>query len=180
MTEYERILSESDLLCTHADLMSALDQMASAINRDYADKKPLVLCVMNGSVITAGHLLPRLQFPLEQDYIHASRYGEATSGGNINWKALPTLPLSGRDVILIEDIFDQGVTLKAIRDYCFAEGAKTVVCVSLLDKNIAASEYKKPEYIGLTIPDRYVFGFGLDKGGLWRNLPAIYAMKETD
>jgi hypoxanthine phosphoribosyltransferase len=83
-------------------------------------------------------------------------------------------------VILIEDIFDQGVTLQAIREYCEQEGASSVACASLLDKNIAAAEYKKPEYIGLTIPDRYVFGFGLDKGGLWRNLPAIYALKETD
>lgn len=179
MTEYERILSESDLIRTNTELLAALTKMAEALNHDYADKKPIVLCVMNGSVITAGHLLPMLQFPLEQDYIQATRYGDKLAGGEIEWKAKPSVSLRGRDVILIEDIFDQGVTLQAIRAYCDEAGARSVVCACLLDKQIADPEYQRPEYLGLTIPNRYVYGFGLDREGLWRNLPAIYALKES-
>lgn len=179
MTEYEAILAQSDLIYSMDDIDQAMDKLAQRLLHDYADKTPIMLCVMNGSVMTAGHLLPRLRFKLELDYIHASRYGDKTIGGELVWRAEPTIPLDNRHVVLIEDIYDEGITIAALRDYCHRAGALSVHCVSLLNKNRSEKVAPLPEYIGLTVPDRYVFGFGMDMEGYWRNLPAIYAMKES-
>nr|WP_320166762.1 hypoxanthine-guanine phosphoribosyltransferase [uncultured Methylophaga sp.] len=179
MTEYEELLSKSDKLFDMNQINTALDNLAEQLHRDYASKLPLMLSVMNGSVITAGHLLPRLNFKLEQDYIHATRYGDKTVGGEISWQAKPVTALQGRHVLLIEDIFDEGVTLAALREYCLSEGAASVKCVCLFDKDHTNKVGTVPEYMGLTVPNRYVFGFGMDMGGFWRNLPAVYALKES-
>ena len=178
MTEYDELLSKSDLLFDMDQISAALDSLAKQLQQDYADKLPVMLCVMNGSVITAGHLLPRLNFKLEQDYIHATRYGDKTVGGDIRWQVKPVTQLQGRHVVLIEDIFDEGVTLAALREYCVGEGAASVKCVCLFDKDHNNKVGIRPEYIGLTVPNRYVFGFGMDMAGFWRNLPAVYALKE--
>lgn len=179
MTEYETMLAQSDLLYDMAAIDGALDNIAEALSRDYQDKNPVVLCVMNGAVITTGHLLPRLLFPLELDYIHASRYGDKTVGGELVWQSQPQIDLSDRHVLLIEDIYDIGLTLAALRDFCEQAGAASVRCACLLDKDRADKVGPLPEYLGLTVPDRYVFGFGMDKAGAWRNLPAIYALRES-
>ncbi|HEC75542.1 MAG TPA: hypoxanthine-guanine phosphoribosyltransferase [Methylophaga aminisulfidivorans] len=179
MTDYEQLLLHADLLFDHQQINTALEDIADKLKQDYADKKPLLVCVMNGSVITAGHLLPKLNFALEQDYIHATRYGDQTVGGELQWRAKPNAELSGRHVILIEDIFDEGVTLAALREYCHAAGAVSVSCVCLFNKQHNNKIGTHPEYIGLEVPNRYVFGFGMDVEGLWRNLPAVYAMKES-
>lgn len=179
MTEYEAMLAQSDLLFSMEEIDNALDKIADSLNRDYAELNPVMLCVMNGSVMTAGHLLPRLPFRLELDYIHATRYGDKTVGGELIWQSQPTIDISQRHVVLIEDIFDEGLTLAALRDYCEQAGALSVRCACLLDKLREGKVGIAPEYIGLTVPDRYVFGFGMDVEGLWRNLPAIYALKES-
>jgi len=179
MTEYEAILGQSDLLYSMDDINHAMDQLARELVHDYADKNPIMLCVLNGAVMTAGHLLPRLSFKLELDYIHASRYGDKTVGGELLWRAEPTIKLEDRHVVLIEDIYDEGITVAALREYCRKAGALSVRCVALLDKKRPEKVTPLPEYIGLTVPDRYVFGFGMDVEGYWRNVPAIYAMKES-
>lgn len=177
-------MTQSDFLSERADKlydMTAIDaamvRLAAALTRDYADKKPVMLCVMNGAVMFAGHLLPRLAFALELDHIHATRYGEETVGGELVWQAQPNIDLAGRHVVLMEDIYDEGVTLAALRQYCRDAGAQSVRCVCLVDKLRENKLGPLPEYIGLTVPDRYVFGFGMDMHGLWRNLPAIYALR---
>lgn len=179
MTEYEAILAQSDLLYSMENIDRAMDKLAQDLVRDYADKNPLMLCVMNGAVMTAGHLLPRLTFKMELDYIHASRYGDKTVGGELRWQAEPVTELKDRHVVLIEDIYDEGITVSALREYCLKAGALSVSCVALLDKERLPKRQPLPEYVGLTVPDRYVFGFGMDVEGYWRNLPAIYAMKES-
>lgn len=179
MTEYEAMLAKSDLLYSQDDINQALDKIASEVTRDYAELHPLMLCVMNGAVMTAGHLLSRLLFKLELDYIHATRYGDKTVGGELHWQARPHAELTGRHVVLIEDIYDEGLTLAALREYCLQAGAVSVRCVCLLDKRRQDKHGPKPEYIGLTVPDRYVFGFGMDVEGDWRNLPAVYALREA-
>lgn len=179
MTEYEAILAQSELLYSMHDINQAMDQLAHHLFKEYADKNPLMLCVMNGAVMTAGHLLPRLTFKMELDYIHASRYGDKTVGGDLLWRAEPNTEINNRHVVLIEDIYDEGITVTALRDYCTHAGALSVRCVTLLDKQRDQKVGPPPEYVGLTVPDRYVFGFGLDVEGYWRNLPAIYALKES-
>jgi hypoxanthine phosphoribosyltransferase len=176
MNEMIQIREQADQLYSMLEIDKVLEQLAEQLTQDYAGENPVVLCVMNGSVMTTGHLLPKLNFPLELDYIHATRYGDRTVGGDIVWQSEPMSNLTGRSVILVEDIYDQGVTLIALREYCEAAGASTVACVSLVDKQHDKKVGKKPEYIGMTVPDRYVFGFGMDYKGYWRNAPGIYAV----
>ncbi len=179
MQEIQTIFDEAEQLYSLAEIDQALDAMAIQLHQQYADRNPVMLCVMNGSVMTTGHLLPKLSFPLELDYIHATRYGEKTVGGELNWQAKPSIDLTGRDVILVEDIFDLGVTLQALRAFCIDAGAKTVSCAVLTDKLHDNKTGQPPEFIGLTLPDRYVFGFGMDYKGYWRNAPGIYAVAGT-
>lgn len=177
MKEMQQIFDTADLLYSLKDIDKALNQLAESLTEKYADKNPLILCVMNGSVITTGHLLPKLSFPLELDYIHATRYGDKTVGGELNWLHKPTTDLQERTVILVEDIFDEGVTLKALVAYCQSMNVKSVSCVTLINKRHDNKVGDAPEFIGLTVPNRYVFGFGMDYQGYWRNAPGIYAVK---
>jgi len=179
MAIIQDVLEQSERLYDMNDIQAALEQLAVVLTTVYSDKNPLILCVMNGSLITMGHLLPKLAFPLEIDYIHASRYGDNTVGGEMTWFHHPVTPLVGRDVILIEDIVDQGHTLAGLRDYCIAQQVKSVSCATLLNKADVEKFCERPEYIGLTVENRYVFGFGMDYKGYWRNLPGIYAMPEN-
>ena len=179
MTQMDSLLAEADLLYSMDDINQALDKLAEAIERDYAELNPVMLCVMNGAVMTAGHLLPRLPFRLELDYIHASRYGDKTVGGELVWQSQPSININDRHVVLIEDIYDQGLTLAALREFCNEAGAISVRCVCLFDKLREDKVGPLPEYLGLSVPDRYVFGFGMDVAGYWRNLPAVYAMKDS-
>jgi len=176
----QHIFDSADKLYSMADIDRALTRLAVALTEHFSTSNPLLLCVMNGSVMTTGHLLPKLNFPLELDYIHVSRYGDKTVGGELNWFHKPATNLTDRTVILIEDIFDEGVTVQALRDYCEQAGAKTVQCVALVDKLHHNKVGDLPEYIGLTVPNRFVFGFGMDYHGYWRNAPGIFAVQEDE
>lgn len=178
MKDKQQVFDNSEQLYSMGDINDALEGLADLLTQQYATVNPVLLCVMNGSVITTGHLLPKLSFPLELDYIHVSRYGDKTIGGELNWLHKPNISLENRAVILIEDIFDQGVTLQALRDHCQQAGAKSVSCVALIDKLHNNKVGLRPEFVGLTVPDRYVFGFGMDYQGYWRNAPGIYAVNE--
>ncbi|MFW5450168.1 MAG: hypoxanthine-guanine phosphoribosyltransferase [Methylophagaceae bacterium] len=180
MKQLQDIFDNAQQLYSMAEIDAALERLAIALTQEYADVNPLFLCVMNGSVMTTGHLLPKLKFPLELDYIHVSRYGDKTIGGKLNWLHKPVTDLNDRTIILIEDIFDEGVTVQALRDYCKQAQARLVSCVALVDKLHDNKLGKLPEFIGLTVPNRYVFGFGMDYQGYWRNAPGIYAVNEGD
>lgn len=178
MKDLQKVRDNSKQLYSMTDIDDALERLAVSLTKKYSNSHPVMLCVMNGSVMTAGHLLPKLKFVLELDYIHVTRYGKRTIGGELDWLHKPTIELNNRDVVLIEDIFDEGVTLQALREYCEQAGAKSVSCVSLIDKEHNNKVGLAPEFIGLTVPDRYVFGFGMDYQGYWRNAPGIYAIEE--
>jgi len=141
------------------------------------DRYPLVLAVMGGSIFFAGNLLPLLRFPIEFDYIHASRYGKGTSGGAVVWTVEPRENVRGRSVLVLDDILDGGETLAAIRDRVLSLGAATFHSAVLTDKELGRGKPIVPDFVGLTLPNRYVFGCGMDVLGAWRNLPAIYALK---
>lgn len=177
MKHYQQVFDEADLLHDMTEIDVNLTRLAEQINEHYAEMNPLVLVVMTGSIMTAGHLIPKLNFAMEIDYIHVTRYGDKTQGGDLHWQHQPKTALQDRHIVLIEDIFDEGPTLQALRDYCEQAGAASVKCVCLLDKQHDNKVGIKPEFIGLTIPNRYVFGFGMDYKGYWRNAPGIYAVK---
>jgi hypoxanthine phosphoribosyltransferase len=159
-----------------AEVEAALDRMAAEITADVADANPIMLCVMTGALIPMGLLLPRLDFLLRIDYLHASRYRERTFGTDITWKKHHELSLQGETVVVIDDIFDEGLTLEAIVRYCRNAGARQVRSAVLINKQRARASTLSVDYVGLTAPDRYLFGYGMDYKGYWRNLPGIYAV----
>lgn len=172
-----KTLETADLLCGETQVRDAIARLAADITIKLKDRNPLVLAVMGGSVFFAGNLLPLLRFPLEFDYVQASRYGKATSGGRIVWTVEPRDNVRGRTVLVLDDILDGGETLAAIRDRVKLLGAKEFFSAVLTDKVLGRAKPVVPDFVGLQLPDRYVFGCGMDVSGAWRNLPAIYAVK---
>jgi hypoxanthine phosphoribosyltransferase len=173
----KQVEAESDCLSDAKQLNDVLDTVAENITADLADKNPLVLCVMTGGVIPTGHLVTRLSFPLQLDYIHATRYRGETSGGKLHWIQEPSLSLKDRTVLIIDDIFDEGITLHEIAKYCEAKGAATVKSMVLVNKLHDRKADYKPDYVGIEIEDRYLFGFGMDYKNYLRNVNAIHAVK---
>ncbi len=171
-------LEDSDLIVAGKDIEVAIGRLAREITAAMRNEYPLVLTVMGGAVVFAGHLLPLLRFPADLDYVHATRYGAATRGGGLEWRVAPPPNVVGRAVLILDDILDGGLTLCAIRDRLRAEGAKSVHCAVLVEKQLPAPKPIEADFVGLRIPDRFVFGYGMDAKGYWRNLPEIRAMKE--
>ncbi len=170
-------LSNARKVFTEAEIDGAIDEMAAAINRDYAGKCPLVLCVMNGGLIFTSKLVSRLTMPIQMDYIHATRYENGTEGKKLQWLAQPKTALVNRDVILLDDIFDIGVTLRELKKYCFDQGVSSVTAALLFQKNHGRCiDVELERYIGMQVPDEYVFGCGMDYKGFFRNLPDVYAL----
>ena len=132
---------------------------------------------MGGAVIFTGQLLPLLRFPLSFDYLHLTRYRNTTRGGRIEWKVFPHEAVAGRVVLVVDDILDEGDTLLEIRTRVLAAGAERFYCAVFADKDIGKAKPIAADFVGLPLPNRYVFGFGMDVEGAWRNLPAIYAVK---
>ena len=140
------------------------------------------LCVMIGALIPTGHLVTRLNFPLEIDYIHVTRYRSTTRGGDLHWLVEPRQSLKNRTVLIVDDIMDGGLTLGAIIDYCKQAGAKAVysgVMVNKIRKREEGVNFE-PDFVGLNTEDRYLFGFGLDYKEYLRNAPGIYAVAKED
>ena len=174
------MLDTADRLCSTANVSSAVARLAREITAELRDSFPLVLCVMRGGVVFAGQLLPQLPFPLELDYLEVTRYGDATRGGEMSWRVTPSAECRGRVVLVLDDILDEGITLAAIRDRLVAEGASRVVCAVFAEKNTGRAKPVRADFVGVRLPNRYVFGFGMDVSGAWRNLAEIYALKEVN
>ena len=175
-----RVLETAERVCSAAAVSEAVARMALEISTALAGSFPLVLCVMRGSVIFTGQLLPLLRFPLEFDYLEVTRYGGETRGGEISWKVSPGTPVAGRVVLVLDDVVDEGRTLAAIRGKLLAAGAVRIYCAVFADKDIGRAKSVAADFVGVLLPNRYVFGFGMDVGGAWRNLPEIYALKEDE
>ena len=172
-------IPHSEEVAGAATVQAALDRMAGEITARLAGKNPLVITVMNGGLVFAGQLLPRLPFALEVSYVHVRRYGRETRGGELVWIAGPHESVTGRTVLLLDDILDEGQTLLAIRSRFFELGAAEVLLAAFAVKIRKDPPKVMADFTGLRVPDRFVFGFGMDVGGSWRNLPSIRALAET-
>lgn len=170
-------LEDSDPIASAEEVQAAIRRIAAEVGDRLAASYPLVLVVMGGAVVFAGQLLPLLRFPLDLDYIHASRYGAATRGGGIDWRVPPPEGVSGRTVLVVDDILDGGETLRAIRDRLLELRAERVLSAVLVEKELSRSRPIVADFVGLRIPDRFVFGCGMDAKGYWRNLPEIRAIR---
>lgn len=170
-------LEDSDLISSAEEVKAGIDKVAAEIQEKLKDKYPLALIVMGGAVVFAGQLLPKLRMPLDLDYIHATRYGAATTGGGIEWRVDPPRSVRGRAVLVLDDILDGGQTMAAIRDRLLELGAESFHCAVLVEKMLGKGKPIAADFVGLTIPDRFVFGCGMDAKGQWRNLSEIRAMR---
>ena len=178
--ELTTVISQAERLYSESEVEAAIDQLAGDITECLNDKNPVILCLMTGAVVLLGKLLTKLKFQLEIDYVHATRYRGDTSGNSINWLKYPELELKGRSVLLVDDILDEGHTIAAVIDECRKRAAVDIYTCVLVDKQInSPREFKKADFTGLTIPDRYVFGYGMDYKGYLRNSPGIFAVKEA-
>ncbi|RKP48539.1 hypoxanthine-guanine phosphoribosyltransferase [Pararobbsia silviterrae] len=170
------LFKNSEEIVSATDVEASIRTMAADIRNELGDAFPLLLSVMGGAAVFTGMLLPHLDFPLEFDYVHLTRYHNTTRGGDMHWRVAPGESVKDRTVLVIDDILDEGQTMAAIRDRILAMGAKTFKSAVLCEKMIAQSKPLRPDFCGFTVPDRYVFGCGMDVKGYWRNLPAIRAL----
>lgn len=177
-SQAEQILETAELIHSEQKVVQTVHRLAADITRELSQQQPLILCVMRGAVIFTGQLLPQLRFPLDFDFVHLTRYGDALKGGEICWRVEPRECIKNRVILVLDDILDEGVTLAAIRDKVLENGAKAFYSAVLVEKQTGRPKPFQADFTGLTVPDRYVFGFGMDIHGAWRNLPAIYAVKD--
>ena len=173
-----RLLQEADVICDAQSVERAVARMAEEITALLHDRFPIVLSVMGGAAVFTGQLLPRLAFPLEFGAIEVTRYNNDIQGREITWRLAPRDNVRGRTVLVLDDILDEGITLAAIRQKLLEMGAATFYSGVFADKDLGKKKPVTADFIGVTVPNRYVFGFGMDAYGLWRNLPAIYALKD--
>ena len=176
--EARRLLEEADQLFPESAVREAVERMAKEISAKLKDEFPVVLSVMGGAAIFTGQLLPLLAFPLEFGAIEVTRYNNSIQGREITWRLPPRDNVRDRVVLVVDDILDEGITLAAIRKRLLEMGAAKVYSAVFADKAIGRAKPVAADFVGVTVPNRYVFGFGMDAYGLWRNLPAIYALKD--
>jgi hypoxanthine phosphoribosyltransferase len=178
--EARDLLARSDLLLAPEVVEQVVARVAGEITAAISEEQPMLLAVMRGAVVFAGQLLPLLQFPLEFDYLDASRYGKATRGGELDWRVDVPAGVKDRTVLIVDDILDEGHTLAAIRQRLLDAGARRVLIAVFADKDLGKTKPITADFIGTSLPNRYVFGYGLDVRGWWRNLPAVYALRQDE
>jgi hypoxanthine phosphoribosyltransferase len=174
----QNLLANSDEIYSANAVSVAIDSLASQITEVLSKTNPIVMSVMGGAVVFTGQLLPQLNFPLEFDYVQANRY-HGTSGQDLVWRVEPSDKVMGRVVLLLDDILDEGITLAEIKAKCLAMGAEQVFVAVLSEKILDQDKPIRADFVGLELPNRYVFGCGMDAYGWWRNLPCIRAIKES-
>jgi hypoxanthine phosphoribosyltransferase len=176
----------SKLIFDNKAIIAALDGLAEKLNRRLAGENPVVLCVMQGGLVFAGQLIPKLNCMLEIDYLHATRYNNQTVGSDLFWKSYPATSLKGRIVLILDDILDEGLTLQSIIEYCQSQGAKKIISAVLLKKNHDRCVLQDSiqavlsDNVALIVEDEYVFGFGMDYNGQYRQLDSIFALQENN
>ncbi len=177
-SKIKEVYEKSTCLFTTNEVEAALDRMAINIHKELQDQNPVILCVMVGGLVLLGNLLPRLDFPLEVDYVHATRYQGETTGGEILWKVKPSASLAGRTVLVVDDILDGGITLAAIINEINALGAQKVYSAVLVDKYRKRVEngLQNADFVGLQIEDHFIFGYGMDYNEYLRNAPGIFVV----
>ena len=175
----QAILSRSQLIYTHEEIVSAIDLLAGKLNRKFKNKKTLVLPVLTGAIPFVGILLPRLSFAVEVNYFHVSRYQSNVGTNQIKITHQPS-PESvlNQEVVVIDDILDEGVTLKLINEQLKTMKPKSITNIVLFEKQLDTKKEISADHVGLHVPDAYVFGFGLDFNGAGRNIPDLYAFNE--
>ncbi|MDF1688581.1 MAG: hypoxanthine-guanine phosphoribosyltransferase [Cycloclasticus sp.] len=179
LAEIEYVQANSSCLLDEHAVDVMVSKLAADITEACQYENPVILCVMTGAVVAVGMLLPQLNFPLEVDYVHATRYQGEVVGGELQWKQLPTTSLLNRTVIIIDDVLDEGVTMSKLKSYCKEQGALRCYTVVLVDKEIKKEKPIKADFVGFQAGDQYLFGLGMDYKGYLRNINGLYACPEN-
>ena len=178
------LLANAEEIVSADKVQAAVRNVAEVLNQrfdnDEAGDFPLVLGVMGGAVVFTGNLLPQLTFPLEFDYIHVTRYGDLDRGGEVVWKVIPRQDVKGRTIIIVDDILDEGETLAHVKQRLLDMGAAEVILVVFADKELGKVKPVQADIVGLTVPNQFVVGFGMDAHGYWRNLPGLWVIRDAD
>jgi len=174
------VLENSTLVASKEEVEAAVGRLATRINDYYGNRPIILLVVMTGAIVPAAWIASRLNMPLQMDFIHATRYSGQTEGGEIDFRVPPRLNLQNHDVLIIDDIYDIGLTLQIIEKYCVARGARSVNSAVLVRKmHDRETTGELPSFIGMEVEDRYVFGCGMDVYEYWRQLDEIRALKDS-
>jgi hypoxanthine phosphoribosyltransferase len=176
MDTIQALIRKSSVIYSEIEIKTVIKNIADQVNQTIKTDDLYVLCVMNGALIFAGQLLPRLEKNIQYSCIHATRYAASLTGGPIHWLVKPPIDIEGKTVLILDDILDEGITLREIATTCLAMKAKAIYTAVLFDKEITKEKSYFPNFIGLKVPNRFVFGYGLDCKGLGRNLPHLYAL----
>jgi len=178
------LLANAEEIVSADQVQAAVRHVADVLNQrfdnDEASDFPLVLGVMGGAVVFTGNLLPLLSFPLEFDYIHVTRYGDLDRGGEVVWKVIPRQDVTGRTIIIVDDILDEGETLAHVKQRLLDMGAAEVILAVFADKDLGKVKPVRADIVGLTVPNQFVVGFGMDAHGYWRNLPGLWVIRDAD
>lgn len=175
---YAAVADRAECLATEETMEAACDRLAAAITDRLAGTDPVVLAVMTGGIVAAGVLLPRLNFQLRLHYVHVGRYGDRTRGGELEWIHRPSDLVRGEQVLILDDILDEGLTMDAVLRACREDGAAAVHSAVLVEKE--RPHVCTADFVGIKVPDRYLFGYGLDYKGYFRNVPGIFAVAAQD
>lgn len=174
----EGVLTNSELLYSSDEIQDAIVRMSEEINSVLKDDEVVAVCVMNGAIVFYGQLITRLGINTYIDYVHATRYQGKIAGSELVWLREPEINPEGKIILIIDDILDEGYTLAAIVEKYRQLGAKAVYTAVLVTKSGTNKSGIITDFSGLTVPDKYVFGYGMDYKGLYRNLPEIYAARD--
>lgn len=178
--DYAAVAGRAECLVTGEEMDRILDRLAGEVTHALRGKDPVVLCIMTGGIIAAGQLLPRLDFPLRLEYAHLTRYLGATSGGELEWRHRPSEAVRGEHVLIVDDILDEGITLHALREACEADGAASVKTLVLVEKERPRAVPCTADFVGVRLPNRYLYGYGLDYRHYFRNARGVYAVADID
>ncbi len=169
-----------EVMISAEEIQQKIKELGAAISRDYAGRKPELICVLKGAMVFMSDLIRAIDLDLSIDFIAVSSYGKDTrSTGEVRIIKDLDEPLGGRDIILVEDILDTGLTLSYLVNSFHARGATSVKIVTLLNKPERRKAQVDADYVGFTIPDKFVVGYGLDFAERYRNLPFIGVVKES-
>lgn len=175
-----KLLENSSVIADRKEVRAAVDRIAAEINAYYDDRPIILLVVMTGAIMPAAWIASRLEMPLQMDFIHATRYSGTTQGGEIEFRVPPRLNLQNQDVLIVDDIYDIGLTLQMIEHYCQAREARSVNSAVLIRKiHDRKTTGELPEFIGMEVEDQYVFGCGMDAYEHWRHLHEIRALEDS-
>ena len=183
-TRARALLANAEEIVSADTVQAAVRNVAEVLNQrfdnDDTGEFPLVLGVMGGAVVFTGNLLPQLTFPLEFDYIHVTRYGDLDRGGEVVWKVIPRQDVKDRTIIIVDDILDEGETLAHVKQRLLDMGAAEVILAVFADKELGKVKPVQADIVGLTVPNQFVVGFGMDAHGYWRNLPGLWVIRDAD